>query len=116
MADALALEAAKTAGEAHASARISAILDCDEARGRDKLARHFAFRTAMSVDDAKAALALAAPESTPAGARMAQVPNPKVGADSTQRPIDGQAEIDAMYAGFAAKLNAALPDRWRPRA
>jgi hypothetical protein len=27
-----------------------------------------------------------------------------------------QAEIDAMHAGIVAKLNATLPERWRPEA
>jgi signal peptide peptidase SppA len=53
-----------SAGRAEAAAaaatgereRIAAILDCSEAEGRDTLARHFAFKTGMSPEDAKAAL------------------------------------------------------------
>ena len=40
-------------------ARIEGITTCDEAKGRTALANHFAFKTAMSVDDAKVALAAA---------------------------------------------------------
>jgi ClpP class serine protease len=41
--------------------RVAAITTCDEAKGRAAMANHIAFKTAMSVDDAKAMLA-AAPE------------------------------------------------------
>lgn len=40
-------------------ARIEGITTCEEAKGRTALANHFAFKTAMSVDDAKVALAAA---------------------------------------------------------
>ena len=43
--------------------RISAILNSDEAKGRGKLAKHFAFNTTMSLKDARAALD-AAPKSS----------------------------------------------------
>jgi hypothetical protein len=46
-------------------ARTAAILDSEEAQGRTKLARHFAFKTGVSAKDALAALA-AAPAETPA--------------------------------------------------
>jgi len=39
--------------------RVAGITGCDEAKGREALANHFAMNTAMSVDDAKAALAVA---------------------------------------------------------
>ena len=110
MADQLALAAAKTESATATAARIAAILDCEEAKGREKQARHIAFNTLMNVDDARAILALGAVETPSTGSRMAQTPNPKISADSAQRQLDGQAEIDAMYAGFAKKLNATLPD------
>lgn len=40
-------------------ARISGITTCEEAKGREGLANHFAFNTNMSVDEAKVALAAA---------------------------------------------------------
>ncbi|MCW2319241.1 type IV secretory pathway VirJ component [Rhodoblastus acidophilus] len=43
-------------------ARVSAILDSDEAKTRGSLARHFAFKTGMSAEDARAALAASAEE------------------------------------------------------
>lgn len=46
-----------TEGAAQMQERIAAIMDCEEATGKQTLARHFAMKTAMSVDDAKAALA-----------------------------------------------------------
>lgn len=45
--------------------RIEGITTCEEAKGREALANHFAFKTNMSVDDAKTALA-AAPKNTDA--------------------------------------------------
>jgi capsid assembly protease len=44
-------------------ARVSGIMGCEEAKGREGLANHFAMHTDMSVDDAKKALA-AAPAAT----------------------------------------------------
>ena len=48
---------------ANERARIESITTCDEAKGREGLASHIAFKTNMSVDDAKAMLA-----SSPKGA------------------------------------------------
>lgn len=42
--------------------RMSAIIGCDEAKDKSKLANHIAMNTEMSVDDAKKMLAAAAPE------------------------------------------------------
>lgn len=52
--------AAKAAAEdsaKQATARISAIQTCEEAKGRESLANHIAFSTSMSADEAKALLA-----------------------------------------------------------
>ena len=43
---------------AEATARIQAILTCDEAKGRSQMAQHLAFQTKMSADEAKALLAV----------------------------------------------------------
>jgi ATP-dependent Clp protease, protease subunit len=51
-------DAVKTA-KAEATNRIKAIMTCDEAKGREKLAEHFAYSTEMSADDAIAALKVA---------------------------------------------------------
>ena len=45
-------------------ARCADITGCEEAKGREALANHFAFKTNMSVDDAKAALDAAPKQST----------------------------------------------------
>lgn len=52
--DQIAAEAKKAERE-----RISAIMCSDDAKGREELANHFAFNTSMSVDDCKAAMAVA---------------------------------------------------------
>lgn len=66
--------------------RIQSITTCEEAKGRELLAQHFAFKTNMSADDARQALAAAplavvAPEK-PNGfaAAMDGTTNPNVGA------------------------------------
>lgn len=56
--------AAATAAK-NEQARISGILDCEEAQGRESLARHFAFGTSMSAEDAKKAL-MASPKAAAA--------------------------------------------------
>jgi signal peptide peptidase SppA len=60
-ADAAAASVKPTAAEAAAAerTRIMGILGCEEAKGRDALAKHFAEKTSMTVDEAKAALAVA---------------------------------------------------------
>ena len=50
-------------------ARCADITGCEEAKGREALANHFAFKTNMSVDDAKAALAAAPKQSTNASGK-----------------------------------------------
>lgn len=68
--------------------RVNAILSCEEAAGRDQLARHFALETDMSVDAAKKALGLApkSDASKPTGtdsftAAMNASDHPNVGVD-----------------------------------
>lgn len=87
-ADAPAATAAAPAPDAAAAerARIDGIMSCEEASGREELAKHFAFKTGMSVDDAKKALAAAPKQSqtsTATGfvAAMDGSDNPNVGVD-----------------------------------
>ena len=49
-------------GQKAATARIGAILNCEEAKGKSKLANHLAFESEMSAEDAKKMLAVAAAE------------------------------------------------------
>lgn len=53
-----AIDTAKIAADAGAAAqkRIAAILDCEEAKGREAQARHIAFNTQISAEDAKGIL------------------------------------------------------------
>lgn len=67
-------------------ARVSGIQTCDEAKGREQLASHLAFNTSMSVDEAKAILAVS-PKQDAAGASafkeaMDNGEHPNVGADA----------------------------------
>jgi signal peptide peptidase SppA len=70
-------------------ARVSGIMGCEEAKGREALANHIAMNTEMSVDEAKAMLALAPKTETPAAsagngfkAAMDTGKHPNVGADN----------------------------------
>ena len=59
-------------GQKAAQTRISAILSCEEAGKRNKLANHLAFNTSMSVEDAKATLAASAEDKPDEPAAAAQ--------------------------------------------
>lgn len=83
-----ATNAAKEAKTAE-RARVNGILTCEEAKGREALANHLAMNTEMSVDEAKAVLAVSnkteAPKSdkaNPFAAAMDATKNPNVGADA----------------------------------
>ena len=63
--------------------RIRAILGCEEAKGRETLARTIALETDMELEAARKLLAAAQPESKNSFAEaMARVKNPEVGADA----------------------------------
>ncbi len=116
-----AFAAAKAEGGAAVIARIAAIIECEEAKGRPKYARYLAIDTNVPLDVARALLASPSSEQQEQslaggdrqerrlGSRMARVPNPKISADFTQRSGDPQEDADAMWAELAAKHNAALP-------
>jgi signal peptide peptidase SppA len=61
--DTAAIQAAARTAERE---RMAGITNCEEAKGKSKLANHLALNTDMSVDDAKQVLAAAAPEVAPA--------------------------------------------------
>jgi signal peptide peptidase SppA len=85
--------------------RISGIMTCDEAKGRDALANHLAFKTSMSVDEAKGILAQAPkPAETaavvnPLAAAMASTGSPNVGSDEqAQEQTTGEAGASGILA------------------
>ena len=94
--------AANAAKEARTSerARMSGIMGSEEAKGREALANHFAMNTDMSVEDAKAALAVApkAEAAAPAAttnafaAAMEASGNPNVGSDAASAEGSGTAD------------------------
>ncbi|VVT02799.1 Clp protease ClpP [Marinobacter salarius] len=104
------VDTTKVATDAAAAeqARISGILQCDEAEGRSKLAQHFAFNTKMSVDEAKAALAAAeVPEqkaSGPSGllsAAMNNTKQPEIGADAdTSEPEQSASDVKEIMGSY----------------
>jgi signal peptide peptidase SppA len=85
--------------------RIAGILGCDEAKGKSALANHFALNTDMSVDAAKAALAVANAEAAPAAAAnvensafvnaMNNGSHPQVGADGKEAAQGGENQSKA---------------------
>jgi hypothetical protein len=50
-----------------------------------------------------------------AGVRFASSPPPAQPQPQRSSAPGSQEEIDAMHSGIVAKLNATLPERWRPR-
>lgn len=96
-------EAAPTAADERQ--RIAAILNCEEAKGREQLARALALETNHTPEEAKRLLAaspvaVAAPNALEQ--RMAQLGNPKVGAGAG----DGE---DSSSAAEAARILAFVP-------
>ena len=107
-------EAGKTAGATEAKARIKAIVTCEQAKGREALAAHFAYDTDMPAEAAMAVLdkapkqAAAAP-STSVAPLLANggAPNPQVDAAGAEKPADdfsaGKALVAALKANVTAK-------------
>jgi len=113
-------------------ARISGILNCEEAKGREGLASHFA-NTEMTVEDARAALAAAPKAAEPAAAIVAPPAaaaashfnnamdaggTPGVGADAgagvvLQGPGGQQSKrnLDALHAMVSPRLANGQPNR-----
>ena len=106
------VDTTKLAADAAATeqARIAGILQCEEAEGRAKLAQHLAFKTTMSVEDAKAALAAAEiPEqnaAAPSGllsVAMGNTKQPEIAADAAAGEEGGELKGGAKLAAAYAK-------------
>jgi signal peptide peptidase SppA len=98
---ATAQASATAATEARTSerARIDGIVTCDEAKGNEALANHFAFKTDMSVVDAKAALSAAKPAPAPAAAAPVAAPvaaAPVAAAPAAAKPNPFDATMNAL--------------------
>jgi signal peptide peptidase SppA len=87
--------------------RIDAILTCDEAKGREDLARALATTTDNTLEQARALLA-AAPRATTLDLRMTQVPNPVVGVGGTST---GTGTEDTSAAAEVQRILAFVPDQ-----
>lgn len=87
-------------------ARVSGIMGCEEAKGRTALANHLAMSTDMTVDQAKAALAVAPKEgasattttANPFKTAMDADKHPQVGADGTGGEGGGEGDGGSMSA------------------
>lgn len=88
-----AVSGAKAEGAASATTRVGAILDSEEGKANPKLAAHFAFKTEMDAEAAKAALSAAGPAVDPKAAggdiptpEQRAAGEPEMGADSPTPP------------------------------
>lgn len=111
----VAVDTAKLKSDAQTSerTRIDSILSCEEATGRSALASHFALKTGMSVEDARAALA-ASPAEAPAAAQSNPLENAmqaEQDADlGTGSEGDGGEQLTAaqqLFSGFDKKRKQA---------
>lgn len=84
--------------------RMAGILNCEEAKGKSKLANHLALNTEMSVEDAKALLTAAAPEQAPQAAAPTQEKNHFADAmNASKHPEVGAGDGDSAAAAEGSK-------------
>lgn len=102
--DAGKAEGIKLGAEAE-RARIGAILGCDEAKGREAMANHIAFKTASTVDDAKGLLA-AAPKAEPENPLL---PKQNLLDAAMKGEQDVNLQADASVTGSGASAAADTP-------
>ncbi len=95
--------------------RIAAILQHDQAEGRQRLAEHLAFKTTLGVDEAAGMLAaspkqvaeaVAAPAKSPFETAMAAIDNPDIGADG-DGDSPGEMTPQAMAKSIVAQARKA---------
>ena len=86
--------------------RIDAILNCEEAKGREQLAQKLALTTDHTLEEVKDMLAVA-PRASTLDTRMTQVPNPVVGVGGTST---GTGSEDTSAAAEVARILAFVPD------
>jgi ClpP class serine protease len=92
--------------------RIGGILGCEEAKERTTLAAHLALETNTDIDAAKKLLAASPKSGTGNGLHtaMAQLKNPKVGADVEEtQPVQRMSAPQDIYASRAKASVAAMP-------
>lgn len=100
------LNAVRSEGANAERKRVGDILNCEQAKGRESLANHFAFNTSISVEDAKAALAAApvaqqtAAAKTPFDSAM-EKDNPNLSATPPKDERNDN-KADAILRDFAA--------------
>jgi hypothetical protein len=91
--------------------RIAAILDDDKAKGRESLARHFAFETDQSAEQALAALEKAPAEASketlsPLAKAMSEQRRPDLGPGGERTPRDASHGWDSVVAKANARVRA----------
>lgn len=107
---AAALETAAAQARTAERARVSGIQNCEEAKGKTKLANHLAMETDMSVEDAKKMLAASGPDAVaaaPAADGFREAMNgsqhPNVGADAASGGAPtGADKVAAILADYKA--------------
>ena len=97
----------------------AAILDCEEAKGRAKQARHIAFNTLMNADDARA-IARARRRGDPVdwlahGADAEPEDQRRIGAAAARRPGGDRRDVRRLRQEAQRQAARRQPDAWRPR-
>jgi len=103
-----AFESGSKSGVTTDRERISAIMDSDEAKGREDQAKHFALNTSMSAESAIAALATAPKPkeepSSPLDAAMAATEQPGIAGDAGMEKDEEKSLISSIAAGIKNNL------------
>ena len=112
------IEAGRVDGATAERARISGILGHAEAKGRETMAQHLAFKTSMSVDDAAGLLAASERKSETAGKtpleramETQRTPNPGTGAGADQEREPVRIVSSDIYARRAEEAKKAASTR-----
>lgn len=97
---------------AEATARIQAILTCDEAKGRSQMAQYLAFQSKMSADEAKALLAVAPDASREAPSQPGNYDERRATARAQAQPGTGSPITESgLSKAVSARIEALKPGR-----
>lgn len=93
------------AGRAEATARIKAILTCEEARGREAQAMGFAFETSMGAEEAIKVLGMAPKASSIASIEERAAQEAEFGGDASGGQVNAAEKVVSGWAAAVANAN-----------